>query len=228
MTGRLRPEIVVFDVVETLASLDPVAARLAEHGLGEHVLGAWFSRLLRDGMALTLAGGYAGFADVAASALKAETRGALTDDQIGQVVGAFGELTPQPDAVPAIRKARAAGMRVFTLSNGAAATTRGFLECAGVAGEVEQVLAIDDVRAWKPARAPYGHAVAQGGVPAQRVALVAVHSWDIYGGRRAGLTTGWCPRLEGAPVDVFGPADVTAVTLDGVIAGLAALPESSE
>jgi len=228
VTGRLRPEVVVFDVVETLASLDPVAARLAEHGLGEHVLGAWFSRLLRDGMALTAAGGYAGFADVARSALKAETRAALTDDQIELVVDAFGELTPQPDAVAALRTARAAGMRVFTLTNGAAATTKRFLERAGIAGEVEQVLAIDEVRAWKPAAAPYEHAVAKSGVPAERVALVAVHSWDIYGARRAGLTTGWSPRLEGAPIDVFGSADITADTLDGVIAGLAALPQAKE
>ena len=68
MTSRVRPEVVVFDVVETLASLDAVAARLRELQQPEELLAQWFTRLLRDGMALTAAGSYAGFADVAASA----------------------------------------------------------------------------------------------------------------------------------------------------------------
>ena len=74
-----------------------------------------------------MAGDYAGFADVAASALHAETRGELTDAQVQAVVAGFGNLTPQPDAASAVRGAREAGARVFTLSNGAAATTQALL-----------------------------------------------------------------------------------------------------
>jgi len=223
MSDRVRPEVVVFDVVETLAALDAVAARLRECHQPEGLLARWFTRLVRDGMALTAAGSYAGFAEVAASALHAETRQALSEEQIGYVVAGFGELTPQPDAVPAIRAAVEAGMRVFTLSNGAPAATRGFLERAGVAGLVEQVLSIDEVGAWKPSPAPYALAVTAAGVPAEQVALVAVHSWDLHGAHQAGLTTGWCPRLEGQQTPVFAAADVVADTLDGVIAGLATL-----
>ena len=72
MTHRVRPDVVVFDVVETLAGLDPVAARLRECHQPEELLARWFTRLVRDGMALTAAGSYAGFAEVAASALHAE------------------------------------------------------------------------------------------------------------------------------------------------------------
>lgn len=116
---------------------------------------------------------------------------------------------------------------MFALSNGATASTQAFLRRAGVSDLFERVLSIDEVRAWKPVRAPYELAVHAAGVPATRVALVAVHSWDIHGAHQAGLTTGWCPRLEGEPTSVFAPADVVAETLDGVIAGLAALPVDS-
>lgn len=150
----MRPDVVVFDVVETLAALDPVAARLRECHQPEELLARWFTRLERDGMALTAAGSNAGFAEVAASALHTETRHALSEEQIGYVVAGFGELTPQPDAVPAIGAAVAAGMRVFTLSNGAPAATQGFLDRAGVADLVERVLSIDEVGAWKPAPSP--------------------------------------------------------------------------
>jgi len=60
VSSRVRPDVVVFDVVETLASLDEVAALLAEYGLGRSMLTGWFTRLPRDGMALTIAGGFAG------------------------------------------------------------------------------------------------------------------------------------------------------------------------
>ncbi len=227
MSSRVRPQVVVFDVVETLACLDPVAARLRELQQPDGLLGRWFTRLVRDGMALTAAGSYAGFADVAASALRTETRWALSDEQVGYAVAGFAEMTPQPDAVPAIRAAVQEGFRVFTLSNGAAASTRGFLERAGVADLVERVLSIDEVAAWKPSPAPYAFAVREAGVPADQVALVAVHSWDLHGAHQAGLTTGWCPRLEGQQTPVFAAADITADTLHGVIAGLAGLDAPS-
>lgn len=226
MTGpaRVRPEVVVFDVVETLASPDAVQTRPAEIGLPPGMLAAWFTRILHDAMALTLAGDYTGSVDVAASALHAETRRALTEAQVETVVAGFGHLTPQPDAVAAVRAAAEAGARVFTLSNGAAATTQAFLDRAGLTPSVERVRSIDVARARKPSRAPYELAVRAAGVPAERVALVAVHSRDIHGAHAAGLTTGWCPRLEGEPTPAFTHADVNAATLDGVIDALMALP----
>jgi 2-haloacid dehalogenase len=224
MTIRTRPLVAVFDVVETLASLDAVAARLRQHGLDGVDLVAWFTRVLRDGMALTAAGGYAGFAEVAASALTAHTRGTLADAQIEDVLTGFGELTAQPDAAAAVRAALEAEMRVFALTNGAAETTRSFLERAGLAADVDAVLSIDEVRAWKPHPAVYRYAIATAEEPANRIALLSVHSWDIFGARQAGMTTGWCPQLEGVPTAAFGAADVVANSLDAVVRALASLP----
>jgi 2-haloacid dehalogenase len=44
--------VVVFDVVETLMSLQPLQSRLADVGLSFGALQRWFGRMLRDGMAL--------------------------------------------------------------------------------------------------------------------------------------------------------------------------------
>jgi len=164
-------------------------------------------------MAITAAGGYARFIVVAASALRAEIGGGLSDNEITDMVA--GSRTSPRSRTRDRRSAADAGMRVFTLSNGAAASARDFLDRAGVAELVEAVLSIDDVQARKPSPAPYELAVRTAGVAPDRVAMVAVHSWDIYGAGRAGLTTGWCPRLEGTPTGLFGAAHVTADTLDG-------------
>ncbi len=53
---------------------------------------------------------------------------------------------------------------------------------------------------------------------------MAVHSWDVHGAARAGLTTGWCSRREGRPVAGLQPADVSGDDLVEVVEGLLALP----
>lgn len=219
-----RPDVIVFDVVHTLASLDEVGRRLAAAGLPGHTLGAWFSRLIRDGMALTLAGGYRPFAEVAASALATETGGRLDPDQVEDIVAGFGALTPQPDAVAAVEAATGSGMRVFALTNGNAESTAGFLDRAGIGDAFERVLSIDQASAWKPDPAVYRLAVDAAGLPPEQLALVAVHAWDVHGAHRAGLTTGWCSRFEQTFGPAFDTADVVADTLDGVVRELAALP----
>jgi 2-haloacid dehalogenase len=67
----VRPSVVVFDVVETLMSPEPLRPRFADVGAPPELLEGWFDRLLRDGMALTLAGDYEPFPRVADAALRA-------------------------------------------------------------------------------------------------------------------------------------------------------------
>ncbi len=71
---------------------------------------------------------------------------------------------------------------------------------------------------WKPHRSV--HHAAIGGVEPQRAALVAVHGWDIYGARQAGLMTGWCSRLEEVLPPSLGPAEVEGPDLLTVVEGL--------
>ena len=51
-----RPDVVVFEVLETLIDLDPLGAWLEEVGQPAALLGPWFMRFHRDATALTLAG----------------------------------------------------------------------------------------------------------------------------------------------------------------------------
>ena len=66
----LRPAVVAFDMIETLMSLEPLRERLIEAGQPADRLEAWYTRTLRDGIALSATGDYVAFADVAASALR--------------------------------------------------------------------------------------------------------------------------------------------------------------
>ncbi|WP_291414413.1 hypothetical protein [Actinophytocola sp.] len=121
----------VFDVVETLMSLEPLRSRFAAVGVPPELLERWFDRLLRDGMALTLAGDYEPFPRVAAAALHALTRGEISDDAVAHVLAGFAELPAHLDVEPAMRLLAEQDIRLVCLSNGAAQTTRDFLDRTG-------------------------------------------------------------------------------------------------
>ncbi|GLX53034.1 dehalogenase [Streptomyces hygroscopicus subsp. hygroscopicus] len=208
------PRVVVFDVNETLTDMSPLAERLTAAGLPGHLLAAWFAGVLRDGVALTLAGGYASFAAVARDGLRAlaaeEGLGGRAADHI---LAGLAELPLHPDVPEGVRALRAAGFRLLTLTNGAADTTRAVLDRAGLTGLFEAHLDVAAPARWKPAREAYAHALAAAAVPAAAALLVSVHPWDLDGAARAGLATAWLCRAPRPYPSAQHPADVTASSL---------------
>ena len=211
-----RPDAVVFDVLETLLDLDPLAARLEEVGQPSTILGPWFMRFQRDAMALTLAGDMAPFEPVARQALRTETQHKLSEDGIDHVLAGFATLPSFDDAAPALRTLSQAGVTVGCLTVGSPDNTRRFLEGAGLSEFVDHVITAQAAGVWKPHPEIYRFAAERLQIPIERMALVAVHAWDCHGAKRAGALAGWCARLEYAPGDVFLPADVTGDSLDEV------------
>jgi 2-haloacid dehalogenase len=218
-----RPEVVAFDVIETLMSLEPLRARLSETGQPPGLLEAWYTRTLRDGMALSATGDYAGFAEVAQAALRGLTHYTISDEQVAHVMAGLAELPAFPDALPALRALTEAGLRVACLTNGSASLTSSFVERAGLGSLVDRVISVEEVYRWKPASVVYLYAVSVMGVPADRMALVAAHDWDCHGAKRAGLTTGWVNRKAGGYGAPFAPPDVVGEDLTEVAAKLLAL-----
>lgn len=190
-------EAVVFDVMGTVFDLSPLRGRLAKAGAPAGALEAWFGRMLHGAATLTLVGDFHPFGDVASSTL-----GSVLE-QLGGDVGrreevlqGLGELDPYPDAEAAFARLREAGVRIATLTNGGERHTRGLLERAKLADRVELVIAVDEVRSYKPHAAPYHHAASRLGLPLDRVALVAAHGWDVVGATSAGMAAVWVDRLE--------------------------------
>lgn len=222
-TGRmvLRPQVVAFDVNETVFSLDAVGAALDAQGAPDGTLQRWFTQVLSDGFAFTCAGDFVEFRSLAQRTL---ARMLDDDDAATRVLEAFSELDAHPDVRPALERLADADVRVVTLTNGHADTTRHLLERADLQGLVAACHDVGEVGRWKPTAAPYEHCARRNGVEVGRLALVAVHSWDIHGARRAGLVTGYAARHEGAAVPGFEPAHVAGDDLPEVVEGLLALP----
>jgi 2-haloacid dehalogenase len=181
---------------------------------------------LRDGFALTAAGGYAEFEALAAGALDEVLRTLAPEAGTVEretVLDAFGELGVHDDIRPGLEAAHAAGLAVSTLTNGSVAYAEALLRRADLAELVAEHFSVTEVERWKPAPEPYRLAAERSGLSPAEVALVAVHPWDVEGARRAGARTGWLNRSGRPFPDALPRPDAEGPDLAAVVAGLLGL-----
>jgi 2-haloacid dehalogenase len=222
VTTRVRPDVVAFDVNETLLDLAPVRAALIEAGEPESLLPTVFARTLLTGMAALAVGSWCRFRDAFDAALTQSSD--LGPAERATVLEGFGELAPHADVEPALRRLVEGGFRVVTLSHGSPGVAEAGLERGGITPLVERSLSTEAIRAWKPSREAYLWAAGSCDVAPDRMALVAAHGWDVFGAQRAGLTGAWFPRGERSYPAVYEPPHVTASDLSGAVDALLALP----
>ena len=213
-----RPDVLVFDVNETLSDLTPLEDEFDRLGLGRHRVPWWFAAVLRDGMAHAAAGDLAAFADLARDVVRSVPgAGAGAPDA---VVEAFLDLPVHPDVVAGVDRLAGLGLRLVTLSNGAAEVAERLLGRAGIRDRFEAVLSVADAGVWKPARAAYTYAARACGVSPEGTRLVAVHPWDVHGAAAAGAATAWIDRVGTPYPSTFTPPDVAAADLVDLAARL--------
>lgn len=222
---RRRPQVVAFDIVGTVFPLEPLRPSVMALGLPSAGLEGWFAAGLRDAFALSAAGGFKPFATVLAGALDqvlAEQGLSPSQAARSRVLQQMTQLPARPDAQEAFEIVTRAGLRVMALSNGAADATRALLTQAGLDRHVTWTVSVDAVRAFKPAPAVYDRAARTASVKPRRLALVAMHPWDINGAGAAGLTTAYVSVAAPYPTTMRAP-DLTAASLADAARALVAL-----
>lgn len=219
-----RPRAVLVDVFETMLRVDALAARFVDVGRPAHEWELFFTRALRDGMALTLAGRAKPFGEVARAALRTTGGHTLSEEALDHVLSGFAHLPPHRDVEPALQALARAKIPTYAFTHGAARTACDALDRAGLRTYLRGVHSAETIAAFKPPARVYDWACTAIETPRERVALVAAHSWDVHGAVRAGLVGGLATRLEGAvPATVERP-HVAAERLDTVVDHLLALP----
>lgn len=200
-----RPDLIAFDVNETLSDMAPFRAQWEPVGAPAHLAAQWFAEVLRDGFALAATGRAEPFgvlARVTAIRLLREAGVEDLERATESVLATFGELEVHPDVPEGIRRLAGLGIRLVTLSNGATGVAAGLLGRAGLRGSFEAILSVEDAARWKPAPEAYRYALTRCAVPAERAMLVAVHPWDIDGAARVGMRTAYLAR-SGEPYPDF-------------------------
>ncbi|HVL83844.1 MAG TPA: HAD-IA family hydrolase [Pseudonocardia sp.] len=219
-----RPRVVLFDVFETLLRVEELSRRFVDVGRPAHEWELFFTRTLRDGMALTLAGECRPFAEVARNALCTTARHTLSDEALDHVLAGFRLLPAHPDVEPAFAALARARIPMYAFTHGDAAVACAALDRAGLRSYLRDVFSAEEIRSFKPPPRVYHWACSRVGSTPARTALVAAHSWDVHGAVSAGMIGGLATRLEGAVPATCARPHVAAERLDAVVDGLLALP----
>lgn len=219
------PKVVAFDIIGTVFSLEPMRGKLVGLGLPPLTLEFLYTAGLRDTFALAASNTFAPFQSVLAGCLDellAMHGLSASAEQKQDVLATMKHLPAHDDARAAFQTLTDADIRIFALSNGAAAATKNLLQAAELDSLVEEVLSVEDVKLSKPRPEVYLYAARAAKVDLNELALVAAHPWDVHGAKVADLTAGYVAR--GRP---FSPAlsspDVAGETLLDVTQKLAQL-----
>jgi 2-haloacid dehalogenase len=214
-----RPSI-VFDVNETLLNLEtlqPIFQRIFDDPAA---LRLWFAGLITYSEALTLAGVYVPFTDIAGAVLRmlAATRGITVGEADStELTERFSTMPPHSEVPAALRRLRDHGFRLFTLTDNTLEISGRQLEHAGVIDLFERRFSVDEtVRRHKPAHEAYQSVVRELGVQPGDVCLIACHVWDTLGALAAGWQAGLILRVGNAPLDVGPQPDYIGDDLDAV------------
>jgi len=196
--------LVVFDVNETLLDLETMEP-IFERIFGErNAMRLWFANLIMYSAALTVAGCYVPFTDIGAAVMKmlADTRGIkINDADKRELTEKFSTMPPHPEVPGALRKLRAAGFRLFTLTDNLLEVQTRQLQQGGIADLFERRFSADGVKHHKPSREAYGYVERELGVKPSQLCLIACHTWDTLGA----VAAGWeAALIKRAGNDVLG------------------------
>jgi 2-haloacid dehalogenase len=210
--------VIAFDVNETLLDLRALDAPFTT-AFGDAALRPqWFALMLQVAFVGGLTGTYVDFTTAQRSALAmlaTRQKVAISAAQADAIVDGMRTLPPHPEVRAAMERLRPR-YRLVALTNSPKDVAEAQLASSGLRDLLEAVHSADEVRALKPAAAPYRMVAERAEVPIGDVRLVAAHGWDIAGALAAGCRAAFVAR-PGAVLYPQGPQpDVVAPDLAGV------------
>ncbi|NCQ25416.1 MAG: haloacid dehalogenase type II [Rhodobacteraceae bacterium CG17_big_fil_post_rev_8_21_14_2_50_63_15] len=112
----------------------------------------------------------------------------------------YWELAAYPEVPAMLGALKAAGLNTAILSNGSPDMLAGAVRSAGIGDLLDDVLSVESVGIFKPARAVYDLVGQRFGCVPEEVLFVSSNGWDACAAAGYGFTTAWVNRA-GDPVD---------------------------
>lgn len=202
-----KTKVVLFDSNETLldlSALDPLFGKVFGDPSFRQV---WFKQVLELALAATVIGRFKSFDNLADAALDmvAEQHGRepVSERDRAEIREAVLTLPAFPDVRPALERLREAGLRLAVLTNSSSKSIKSQMNAAGLKDLFEEVLSVDAIGRFKPARETYEYAAEELDVAPREIRLVAAHAWDVAGALAAGCKAAFVQR-PGKALDPSG------------------------
>ena len=201
------PSVLVFDVAETLLDLQvlrPLFQRVFGDGA---IVDEWFGQTILYSESATLTNTFTPFSQLGAGVLRMLGRihnVSISEADVVELSNGLASLPPHPDVPDSLRKLKAAGYRLVTLTDSPANPGRGPLQAVGLADLLEQQFTAEAVRRYKPACETYQMVAQATGTQLSELCMIASHPWDLIGARAAGCSAALIERAGVAPLIVPG------------------------
>lgn len=206
MSRGQTPQVLVFDVNETLLdieSLEPLFTRLFGN---KGVLHEWFAQLVLYSEAVTLAELYVTFSQIGIGALRmlgAIHNVSIDHSDLEELKSRMRDLPPHSEVPRALQRLREADFRLVTLTNSAPDPQGNPLERTGLDQYFEHMFSVHNFRKFKPAPEIYRGVAESLGVEPAGMCMVAAHAWDTLGAQ----STGWSGALIARPGNASLPVE---------------------
>jgi 2-haloacid dehalogenase len=231
-TSSARIKAIAFD---GLAVFDPrpVAALTKQlfPGRGEEVSALWRARQFEYTWLRTVARRYVDFWQVTEEALVFSCNGLkvpLTKTDRDRLMQSYLALKVWPDAVPALKRLKASGLRMVFLSNFTMTMLHEAVKNSGLEGMFEDHLSTDRVKAFKPDPRAYEMATNALGLRKQEICFAAYAGWDAVGAKWFGYPTFWVNRSKATAEDLGVAPDGEGEDLDDLTSFVSSFWETRE
>ena len=189
-------------------------------GKGAEFTKAWRAKQFEYGFLRSITDRHADFFKVTEDALvyTAEAMKLPLSAEVRQrLLGAYLSLQPWPDSIAALRKLKAAGVRIITIANFSDRMLRDNAERAGIVDVFDELLSTEVNGTYKPDPRAYALGMQRLGLKKEEVAFAAFGGWDAYGAKSFGYPTYWVNRFN-LPTEKLGiEADATSNDIAGLL-----------
>jgi 2-haloacid dehalogenase len=214
--GNAKPKVLVFDVNQTMLDLNALRPQFARVFGDGRALDEWFSLLLHYSLVVTVADAYADFGTVGRAVLEmlANTKGIkLSSEDATRILQGVLTMPAHPDVLEGLKRLRAAGFRMVTLTNSSPSAVKAQLQNAGLTQYFDESISVDSIRRFKPDLQTYRSAAAHLSSQPAELLLIAAHAWDVFGAKKAGWQTAFLARNGISPFPLGPKPDIIAPDL---------------
>ena len=200
----------IFDAYGTLFDVSAAARRAADEpgreALAERLSGLaedWRTKQLQYTWLRAVTGDHTTFWQVTEDGLDwaLEHRGLDGDPELrARLLDLYRELDAYPEVPAMLRALKEGGLNCAILSNGNPEMLQSAVDAAGIGDHLDDVLSVESVGVFKPARAVYDLVGQRFGTDPSEVLFVSSNGWDAAAAAGYGFATAWANRA-GAPVD---------------------------
>lgn len=141
----------------------------------------------------------------------------LAPEQRERLLNAYLNLKPWPDAVAALKKIKASGIRIITIANFSKVMLEANARNADIVNLFDELLSTEVNHTYKPDPKAYALGMNHLKLKKNEIVFAAFGGWDAFGAKSFGYPTYWVNRFN-LPTEKLGiQADGTSNDISGLL-----------